>query len=478
MNKKRFTLAVPLLVLTLTACSNLLPHQEITAPPPRTETATPAAEQTTVANTSELFPAIDVTPPEYTNVWDRIRADYGLAELHHPYVARHERWFANNPEYLERITKRARLYLYYIVEEIEKRNMPMEIALLPAIESAFKPHAYSRARAAGLWQFIPSTGRLYGLRNNWWYDGRRDVMAATNAALNYLQKLEKDFDGDWHLALAAYNAGEGRVMGAQAYNRRKGRSDRFEHLRTLKRETRNYVPKLIALSNIIKDPQAYGLTLEPIPNEPYFTSVPLDTQIDISVLARKADIPVGDIYDINPGFRRWATSPDHGPDYLLIPAGKQQAVLNALADLPADQRVKWKRHRIRRGDALSTIAYHYGVSVYAIQQANRMRGTRIRAGRDLIIPVSSRRITAHAGNVTRPVPRKAAPPPKGRIRVVHKVKAGDTLWNIALKYNVYISQITRWNRVSRRSVLRLGQKLKIWVKPKAPTAAISTTKSI
>ena len=195
---------------------------------------------------------------ESENLWDRIRAGYGMAPLDSPLIARHERWFASNPAYIERMVKRASLYLYHIVEEVDKRGIPMEIALLPAIESAYKAHAYSRARASGLWQFIPSTGRLYGLDQNWWYDGRRDVMAATNAALNYLQKLEKDFDGDWHLALAAYNAGEGRVMRARRHNEKRGRSTKYTALRTLKPETLNYVPKLLAIANIIADPERLG----------------------------------------------------------------------------------------------------------------------------------------------------------------------------------------------------------------------------
>lgn len=416
---------------------------------------------------------------ESDNLWDRIRVDYGLAPLDSPLIEKHERWFASNPEYIDRMVKRASLYLYHIVEEAEKRGVPMEIALLPAIESAYKAHAYSRARASGLWQFIPSTGRLYGLDQNWWYDGRRDVMAATDAALDYLQKLEKDFNGDWHLALAAYNAGEGRVMGAQRYNAKRGRATEYTALRTLKPETRNYVPKLIAIANIIKDPAKYGIELPPIPNEPYFTQVDIGGQIDLSILAQKADIPIGDLYDINPGFSRWATAPN-GPYHLLVPTVHVDKVLTALAELPPDQRVKYTRHRIRRGEALSLIARKYGVGVSSIKRANGMRSNRIRAGRSLLIPLSSRRITAAAaGNITKPVRRKPAKPPAGHVAVVHKVRPGDTLWNIAVRYGVYIGQITRWNAISRRSILRLGQTLKIWLKPeKVPgTAAITSNNS-
>jgi len=368
------------------------------------------------------------------------------------------------------MVERARLYLYYIVEEVEKRGMPMEIALLPAIESSYKPHAYSRARAAGLWQFIPSTGRLYGLHNDWWYDGRRDVVSATNAALDYLEQLAKSFDGDWQLALASYNAGERRVRGAQAYNRHKGRPDDYVHLRSLKPETRNYVPKLIAFSKIVANPQAYGITLEPILNEPYFAEIETGSQIDLGIAAKLADIPLGDLYDINPGHKRWATSPE-GPHRLLVPADKEDEMRAALAQLPDEQRVRWQRHVVYQGNTLSEIARRYGVSVASIKNANRLRSNRIRAGTSLLIPVSSRRISQHYANVTKPVVLKPAPPPAGTVALTHEIQSGDTLWSIAKQYNVYMRQLARWNGIGTRSVLRPGQKLTVWIKPSEETTS-------
>lgn len=402
---------------------------------------------------------------DYYNVWDRVRAGLRMKPMHNGLVTKHERWFAEHPEYTKRLVERASLYLYYIVEEVEKRGMPMEVALLPAIESAFKPHAYSRARAAGLWQFIRSTGRAYGLQKNWWYDGRRDVIAATNAALNYLTKLNKDFDGDWQLSFAAYNAGEGRIIRARRYNARHNLPTTFEYLRhRIKRETKNYVPKLVAFANVVRDPSRFGLELAPIPNKPYFTSIDIGSQIDLAVLAKKAGVPVGDLYDINPGFRRWATAPD-GPYHLLIPLKYEDSVKTALANLPNDKRIKWARHRIRPGDSLGQIARRYRVSVSAIKRSNRLRTSRIRAGRDLLIPMSTRAISAHAGNVIKPRPRRVSIP-KGRVAVIHRVTKGDTLWNIAIRYKVYISQLVRWNPIHRRSTLRPGQKIKVWVRPK------------
>ena len=417
---------------------------------------------------------------DHTNLWQRIRAAYALLPLDSPLIAKHERWFSNNPEYMERMMGRAKLYLYYIVEEVEKRGMPMEIALLPAIESAYKPHAYSRARAVGLWQFIPSTGRHYGLKANWWYDGRRDVMASTNAALDYLEKLNKDFEGDWHLALAAYNAGEGRIMRARRYNQARGLPTDFVHLKKIKRETRNYVPKLIAMANIVADPDKYGLRLAEIPNEPYFARVDVGSQIGLDVVARLADVPIGDLYDINPGFKRWATDPN-GPHHLLVPAEKKEALIVGLSNLSKSDRIQWRRHRIRRGDTLSTIARRYGVGIRSIKTANNLRGNTIRAGHNLMIPISSRKLSSQYANLTKPAPRryKTTYTRKGKVKIVHRVRRGETLYSIAKKYRVYIKQITQWNLIHKRDILRLGQRLKIWVPARrAPSVSLAPSAPI
>jgi len=455
---RSIALVLPLVAL-LAACTSQPTVNSETPPVPlkNANNSTTDASDNQVASKPE-------DPKSYTNLWQRVRAGLRMQAPETPLIQKHERWFADNPEYIKRLVQRASLYLYYIVDEVDKRHMPMEIALLPAIESSYKPHAYSHARAAGLWQFIPSTGRHYGLENDWWYDGRRDVVSATNAALDYLQSLHDDFDGDWQLALASYNAGERRIRRAQAYNRSHGLADDYVHLRTLKRETRNYVPKLIAFANIVADPEKYGVTLDPIPNKPYFAEIDTGSQIDLGVAAKLADIPLGDLYDINPGHKRWATSPN-GPHRLLVPADKEEELREALAKLPEDKRMRWARHRIRQGEALSTIAHRYGVSVSAIKRANRLHSNRIRAGRSLLIPVSSRRISQHYANVTRPVRRKPAPPPKGRIELVHEIKSGETLWSISQQYNVYMRQLARWNGIGTRATLHPGQKLKIWVKP-------------
>jgi membrane-bound lytic murein transglycosylase D len=407
------------------------------------------------ASTSQLHVA-ESSSPVYDDLWDRIRAGFSLPDLDNQYVKYYERWYQSRPDYLQRVVERARRYLFYIVEEVEKRGMPTEIALLPGIESAFKPTAYSRAHAAGLWQFIPSTGRHYGLKQNWWYDGRRDVVRSTHAALNYLEKLNNEFNGDWFLALAAYNAGEKRVHKAIAYNRKRGRDASYANLR-LKAETRRYVPKLIALKNIVLNPARYGLRLDPISNQRFFAEVDTKSQVDLSVISELAGIPHSELRNLNPAFRRWATDP-HGPHRLLVPATNHQHVQSKIAMLGPDKRMRWLRHRIRRGDTLSTIARRYGVTVGTIKTTNKMRGTYIREGRDLLIPVSHRRYASARGTNR----RKAKNRSTGGDAMVYRVRSGDTLWAIAQRHDVYVRQLTRWNAIRVNDVLRLGQKILIY----------------
>ena len=433
------------------------------SPAPTQVAVTPKAESNKPIATFEE----GALPTNHADIWSRMRAGFSIPALDSPLVEREARWFANNPEYMARMMERAKLYLYYIAEEVEKRGMPMEIALLPAIESAYKANAYSRARASGLWQFIPSTGRLYGLQTNWWYDGRRDVQASTQAALDYLEKLHKDFDGDWHLAIAAYNAGEGRVMRARAQNRRKGKPDDYLSLRQLKAETRHYVPKLMAMASIVADPSRYGVQLADIPNDPYFALVETGSQVDLGVVAKLVDLPIDDLHLINPGYRRWATDPN-GPHELLVPADKKDDLIEGLSNLPEEQRIKWQHHAVKRGETLSEIGRRYGLSVETLRTANNLRSNLLRVGQDLLIPISSRPLTVAA--VRTNYKSSASIAQRGR-PVVHRVRRGDTLSGIARRYNVMVRQLTKWNFISADDILRLGQKLKIWPKG-APTASI------
>ena len=400
----------------------------------------------------------------HPDVWARIRAGFKMQKLDGPLVAKHEQWFINNPEYMERMLERAGMYLYYIVEEVEKRGMPMEIALLPAIESAYKPYAYSRAKAAGLWQFIPSTGKLYGLKANWWYDGRRDVEAATGAALNYLDKLRNDFNGDWHLALAAYNAGEGKVSRMMEYNRLRGLPTTYEHLK-LKPETVNYVPRLLAFVNIVAEPEKYGIQLAAIPNKPYFAKVETKSQIDLGVAAKLAELQVDDLHKINPGHNRWATDPE-GPHYLFVPVDKKELLEAALSNLPEDERVQYRRHQVARGETMSQISKRYSVTPEAVKSANQIKGGSLRVGQDLLIPMSDRSISpviaAQTKTKTVTVASAKTPANRGANPIIHKVRSGETLYSISRKYNVLVRHLAEWNTMHPGDVLRLGQRLKIW----------------
>src|SRR5215212_3857911 len=248
-----------------------------------------ASEAKVAAKLPEAFEHQDVTLPD-PDLWQRIRMGFTLEPMESPLVLDNESWYASRPEYIKRFVDRGSRYLHYIVEQVEKRNMPMEVALLPVIESAFTPKAFSRAKASGLWQFIPSTGKNYGLTQDWWRDNRNDVVAATDAALNYLQKLHDMFNS-WELAFAAYNCGEGCVARAIAYNQKRGLPTDYLHLR-LPPETRNYVPKLIAVKNIVLSPTTYGIEIDSIPDQPYFTTVEAPAKIDVKVAATLADMTV------------------------------------------------------------------------------------------------------------------------------------------------------------------------------------------
>ena len=281
------------------------------------------------------------------------------------------------------------------------------------------------------------------------------------AALDYLEKLYSDFDGDWHLALAAYNAGEGRIMRAVDYNRRRGRGTRFSDLTRLKFETKNYVPKLMAMINIVSDPAKYGVELEPIPNTQYFIKVDTGSQVDLNVVAQIANLDVNELARINPGFSRWATDPD-GPHYLLVPMGKKDALIDGLDKLSDKDRIQWRRHAVRRGDTLSEISRRYGVSVSAIRRANHLRSNLIRAGQSLLIPISTRRRTIRTIRPTVPISSPRNPVSAQSQPILHRVRSGETLWGIAQRYNVLIHEIAEWNRINPNDILRLGQRLKIW----------------
>ncbi|MBT8131917.1 MAG: transglycosylase SLT domain-containing protein, partial [Gammaproteobacteria bacterium] len=379
-------------------------------------------------NVVEFETATTIYEPAAADVLQRIRSGYQMPYRDTRSVRQQFDWYVRNPEYLDRVFKRARPYLPYIVSQIEQRAMPMELALLPIVESAFDPFAYSHGQAAGMWQFIPATGKRFGLQQNWWYDGRRDVVESTRAALDYLQRLHQIFDGDWLLAVAAYNSGEGKVRRAI---RRAGAGSTFWELR-LPRETEAYVPRLLALSHLVMSPSDFGITLPYVADTPYFEIVATGSQIDLALAAAMAAIDLDEIYKLNPGFNHWATSPE-GPHRLLVPVLNADLFRQQLAVLPADQRVRWKRYRVRQGDTLSGIAQAHQVTIASLQEANSIRGTSIRAGHHLLVPTASQSISKYTLTADARLKRKVG---ASEDALRYTVREGDSLWKISRQYDV------------------------------------------
>ena len=392
------------------------------------------------------------------DAWARIREKMDLPLAADKRVGRALAWYRRNPDYLRRLTLRARPYLVYIAREVEKRDLPMEFALLPVVESAFRVRAYSRVGASGLWQFMPSTGRRYGLRQNWWYDGRRDVVESTRAALDYLTKLLEEFGDDPLLAVAAYNWGEGNVRRAMARNRARGKPTDVWSLR-LPRETQTHVSRLVAIAEIVERPEEYGVALESIPDRVHFRQVPTDGQVNLAFAAHLAGITLDELRRLNPGFKRAATPPE-GPHRLQLPSGAVYRFMANFGDLSAGRNGRWARHAIVRGDTLGAIAMHYGTSVRALKDANGLRSDRIIAGHHLMIPVA-------LGN--RDAPRLAAAMragadnavAEGSPKTIHLVRSGDSLWRIANRHGVDMRQLAAWNDLSLETVLQPGQKLRL-----------------
>ncbi len=397
--------------------------------------------------------------PASNSLWQRLRNGFSLPQDQHPRIEPHLTWYQNNPRYLERVMERADPYLFHIVEQLEARNMPHEIALLPVVESAFDPFAYSHGRAAGLWQFIPSTGKRFGLKQNWWYDGRRDVFASTDAALEYLQYLHRLFDGDWMLALAAYNSGEGTVRRAVRKNRKAGKGEDFWSLK-LPDETREYVPKLLALSRLVAQPNAYEQSLRPIPNEPRIAQVETGGQLDLAVAAKLAELPLEDLYQLNPGFNRWATDPK-GPFQLVLPLDSVDTFNSALAELPPEERVQWVRHQVQAGDSLSKVAQQYRTTVAVLKDTNQLKNDRIRVGKYLLVPVATRNLDEYKLSAEQRLAR-IQNRNRGGVKKRHVVQAGDSLWKLAKQYQVSVRTLAKWNSMAPGDPLRQGTQLVIW----------------
>jgi len=355
-----------------------VPHQQEYTP------SESVLENMTIAMTPPVAQT-PADPARAIDIWERLRAGFNLPQQMVPSVQAHIDHFRKHPRHIERILQRGEPYLFYILGRVEERGLPAELALLPVIESAFDPFTSSPAGAAGLWQFMPATAKDVGLRQDWWFDGRRDIVAATEAALDYLSELQQSFDGDWLQALGAYNAGRARINKAIRLNRNQGKPVDFWHL-SLPEETRSYVPKLIALRAIISNPEAHNITLPALANRPHFTAVDTGGQLDLQVAARLVGTSVEALQHLNPGLIRSTTPPASG-HALLIPRACEQRFREQLARLPADQRVQSVKYRVRWGDTLSTIAQNSRTTVNRLRQINQLGDTRIFAGKLLIVPL-------------------------------------------------------------------------------------------
>ena len=394
------------------------------------------------------------------DLWKRIGANLSIPRhLEHKAVKGRLAWYAKNQKYLDRVSERSRPYLYHVVSEVEKRGMPLELALLPIVESAFHPFAYSRSHASGIWQFIPSTGKIYGLKQNWWYDGRRDIVAATRAALDYLEKLNREFDGDWLLALAAYNTGERNVARAIRRNRKAGKNTDFFSLR-LPRETRGYVPSLLAVAELVANPEQHGIVWQPVPDQQYFAQVNTEEQIDLAVAAELAGMNMDELYTLNPGFNRWATDP-RGPHRLLVPVAREETFVEKLAALSPDERVNWESHRIKKGETLAGIAARYRTSVASLKSTNNLRSDVIHQGDTLRVAAPKEALKHYTLSVDGRRWSGLKDTGDGE-KFIYTVKRGDSLWVIGKRYGVSVKQLTAWNGISSRKILRPGQKLTLW----------------
>lgn len=433
-----------------------LPAPVTTVNEPLDRRVAPAAVTAATSGSDTAGPATK-GDGSYKNLWDRMRAGFTIPNLESPLVDRHTEWYASRPDYMRRVVERGRRYLHFVVEEVEKRGMPLEIALLPMIESAYNPTAYSKSHASGIWQFIPGTGRDFGLKQNWWYDGRRDVTAATRAALDYLEKLHGMF-GDWRLALAAYNWGEGAVTRAIQRNERQGLPTDYESLR-MPEETRNYVPKLQAVKNLVAEPERYGMALDEVPNEPYFIQVAAPGQIDFKRAAQLANVPLEEFRSLNPAYNRPVITPA-GNGSLLIPVDKAEIFSANLTKALDGPLVSWQTYRLTKHERLEAVAARFGTTAAQLQQVNGIKHHgRLKAGSTLLVPSGLGASDPIIETAAIQPASFALPEPEARPQT-YRVRAGDTLRGIAERHHVTVRQLMDWNHL-RIARVKTGQHVKV-----------------
>ena len=444
-----------LLVLMLAACASQGPttSSNTTAPNPATQQAVADA----LRNTASAKETINVdqgsvdqlTSPD-ADLWARIRRGFQMPDLQSDLVDMQVNWYAQRPDYVARMTERSQKYLYHIVEELEERHMPTELALLPFIESAYNPQALSVAKAAGMWQFVPDTGRTYNLKQNMWQDERRDVLASTSAALDYLSRLH-DMFGDWQLALAAYNWGEGNVQRAIARNQAAGLPTDYADLR-MPNETRNYVPKLQAVKNIVMNPQAYGLALPTIPNHPYFVTVTTAHDIDVDIAAKLANMTPDEFRSLNPSFKKpvilGATQPQ-----ILLPFDNASAFEHNLKAYTGNLS-SWTTYTVTERSAPAALAQKIGVDPDTLMEVNKIPvGMRLKPGSTIVIPRTDDDADEDiSADVAESAVLAMEPDVPDTRKMLIRVRRKQTMAALAVRYDVSIGQLKAWNRTHRDQV--------------------------
>ena len=481
----RFTL-IALVSVLLSACNSTALHQSPQEAPADTDitpistdnssTSTPVDQVTgeqTIGDERLPSPATAAVPGD---LWLRIRQGFAFndAMVSHPQakqrIDHYRQRLKRSQKLVDRAADNASPYLHFVVEELVKHNIPLELAILPIVESLYDPFAYSPGRASGLWQFIPSTGKRFGLTQDWWQDERRDTIAATGSAIQYLLYLHQRFNDDWLLAMAAYNAGQGTVSRAIRKNKKQGKATDYWSL-DLPKETRHYIPKLLAWRDMIQQPEHYQVTLPAIADTPYFEIVDIGSQIDLAEAAALAEVDIDTIYKLNPAYNRWATDPSP-PHDLLVPVSQAELLRNKLENLPHNQRMTWRRYIIKPNDSLIKIAKQFNTSPTLIAKINGVKNHRIHAGKALLIPSAAKESEYYSKSVEqRLAKRQQRAPRKNAQRIEHRVASGESLWDIARKYQVNVKALARWNHMAPGDLLSANRKLVVWTKKSPPRAA-------
>lgn len=428
-----------------------------------------AIENGTAGDYNWFAPEVASLANPAPDIWGALRNGFKLRnEMEHPRVAAERRWLLERSSFIGQAAGKSTRYIYHVKQSLLERNFPLELAFLPMIESGYDPRARSASQASGMWQLIPSTARRFGLQQNTWYDGSRDVVESTQAALDYLDQIQKHFDGDWLLALAAYNAGQGTIDRAIERNRALGKPTDYWHL-NLPQQTMEFVPRILAFSQLIAEAEKYQVVLPNMPDRPYFVTVEAERQIELSIAAELANLPLEEIELLNPAYRRGATDPK-GSHRLLIPVAQAETLNYKLSLFPSQTAAGWQRYKIKEGDSLESIAQRFDTSVVTIQRLNELDASPVRTGEKLVIPAPWDALKQQAENDAKWLPKaSSAGQDSAEKAEKYQVKQGDTLWRIAKSHGVSVADLTRWNGEATVASLRPGMMLRTQERAKQST---------